>query len=462
MCAKQETISAVATAPGEGSIGIIRISGKRALAIAGRIFHGKRKREKFVPRHVYYGTVCDTADGSVLDEVLLFFMNGPHSYTGEDVVEIQCHGGMKPLGSILALTLREGARLAEPGEFTKRAFLNGRLDLAQAESVIDIIRAKTDASLKMAAGHLGGAFSAKVRDFRQEILRLIAHLEAAIDFPEDDIDDVAIDEARRTVENVRGDIRRLLSTAKAGRVLRDGLETAIIGRPNVGKSSLLNALLKEDRAIVTDVPGTTRDVIEEYANVGGVLLKIIDTAGIRETKDAVEKIGVERSRIYLERADLILFLLDATAEITKEDIEILSLLRKKEAILLFNKSDIAGILDEKEKEVCRMAPEKRVLSISAKTGAGIGALGDMIHAMVYEGVLQQGEEAFVSSVRQADLLAQAASALDEAFDTIARAMPPDFIVIDLRTALERLGEITGEAAGEDVIEQIFSQFCIGK
>lgn len=453
-----ETISAIATAPGEGGIGIIRLSGDNALSIATRIFKGQA--HDFKSHRAYYGQICSPETGEIIDEAIVLYMKAPRSYTCEDVVEIQCHGGMKPLENILALTLREGARLAEPGEFTKRAFLNGRLDLTQAQAVIDVIRAKTDASLKMAVGHLGGVFSAKIKDFRHEILGLIAHLEAAIDFPEDDIDDIAIDDVRQKITDIQAQVDALLATAKTGRVLRDGLETVIIGRPNVGKSSLLNTLLQETRAIVTDVPGTTRDVIEEYANIGGVPLKIIDTAGIRATEDVVEKIGVEKSRGYIDRADLILFLLDMSAGLTTDDWEILELIKTRQAVVLVNKSDLLPQLDIDA--VQKVLGDKPIIQISAKTGAGIDILAQTIHDMVYDGVVQQGEGAFVNSVRQAELLRQAKASLDEVVQTVEMDMAADFIVIDLRTAWEKLGEITGETVSEDIIDQIFSQFCIGK
>lgn len=456
-----QTISAIATAPGEGGIGIIRLSGAQALTIAVRLFKGQPQQvADFKSHRAYYGQICDPKTHDVIDEAIVLYMKAPHSYTCEDVVEIQCHGGMKPLENILALTLREGARLAEPGEFTKRAFLNGRLDLTQAQAVIDVIRAKTDASLKMAVGHLGGEFSGRIKEIRHTILGLIAHLEAAIDFPEDDIDDVVIDDVKRKVDDIQIQLGEMLATAKTGRVLRDGLETAIIGRPNVGKSSLLNALLQTKRAIVTEIPGTTRDVIEEYANIGGVPLRIIDTAGIRNTDDVVEKIGVEKSRDYIQRADLILLLLDAAAALSEEDREILTLIRTKKAIVLVNKCDLTPKLCIDE--VQQLLDGQPIISISAKQGDGLDNLAAMIHDMVYEGVVAQGEGAFVSNVRQAELLRQAQCKLEEVVKTIELDMAADFVVIDLRAVWEKLGEITGETVGDDIIDQIFSQFCIGK
>ncbi len=460
---QDDTISAIATAVGEGGIGIIRLSGENALMIAERIFEPKNGSQVAeIPSHrVTYGQIVNREKDCIVDEGLLLTMHKPHSYTREDVVEIHCHGGAMAMQNILALTLENGARLAEAGEFTKRAFLNGRLDLSQAQAVIDIIRAKTDASLRMAVGHLSGQFSDKVRGFRHDILQMIAHLEAAIDFPEDDIDEVATDAAREQVLHIKAQIELLLTTAKTGKLLRDGLETAIIGKPNVGKSSLLNALLKESRAIVTDIPGTTRDVIEEFANIGGVPLKIIDTAGIRATEDTVEKIGVEKARSYVERADLILALFDGARALDAEDEEILSLVQDRQALILINKSDLdAG--ENAYAHIHALLPDHPIINLSTIDGSGMEDLENYIVDLVYHGNIQQGEGAFVNSVRQAELLRQASTHLDEVLTTIDQEMSPDFIVIDLRSAWEKLGEITGDTVGEDIIDQIFSQFCIGK
>ena len=460
---QDDTISAIATAVGEGGIGIIRLSGENSLTIASQIFEPKNGSNVIdIPSHrVTYGQIVDHEKDCVIDEGLLLTMHGPHSYTREDVVEFHCHGGAMAMQNVLALTLKCGARLAEPGEFTKRAFLNGRLDLSQAQAVIDIIRSKTDASLRMAIGHLSGEFSDKVRGFRHDILQMIAHLEAAIDFPEDDIDEVATDSAREQVVHIKEEIEALLSTAKTGKVLRDGLETAIIGKPNVGKSSLLNAMLRETRAIVTDIPGTTRDIIEEFANIGGVPLKIIDTAGIRATDDTVEKIGVEKARSYVDRADLILALFDGSSNLDHEDEEILSLIKGRKALIVINKSDLNAGSTVKE-SINKELPNHEIIHLSTVNGAGMDALEEYIVDLVYSGTVEQKEGVFVNSVRQAELLRKACTHLDEVLNTIDQEMSPDFIVIDLRSAWEKLGEITGDTVGEDIIDQIFSQFCIGK
>lgn len=460
---QDDTISAIATAIGEGGIGIIRLSGEKALAIAEQIFEPKNGGHVTeIPSHrVTYGQIIDREKDFVIDEGLLLTMRGPHSYTREDVVEFHCHGGAMAMQNVLALTLKCGARLAEPGEFTKRAFLNGRLDLSQAQAVIDIIRSKTDASLRMAVGHLSGEFSDKVRGFRHDILQMIAHLEAAIDFPEDDIDEVATDSAREQVVHIKEEIENLLSTAKTGKVLRDGLETAIIGKPNVGKSSLLNAMLKEKRAIVTDIPGTTRDVIEEVANIGGIPLKIIDTAGIRATDDMVEKIGVEKARSYVDSADLILALFDGSRTLDYEDEEILSLIKDRKALVVINKSDL-NTENAVYEHLHKQLPKQEIINLSTVNGSGMDALEKYIVDLVYSGNVEQKEGVFVNSVRQAELLRKACAHLDEVLNTIDQEMSPDFIVIDLRSAWEKLGEITGDTVGEDIIDQIFSQFCIGK
>lgn len=459
---QEETISAVATALGEGGIGIIRLSGVKAIAIATGLFRGiKGKTAADVSSHqAAYGHIIDPATNRVVDEVLLLVMRSPRSYTREDVVEIHCHGGPAPLKKILELTLSAGARLAEPGEFTKRAFLNGRLDLTQAEAVIDVIRAKTDASLRMAVGNLSGRLADKIRLLRKDILEMIAHLEAAIDFPEEDIEELAAQAVGDRVRNLCLAIEELLATAHTGRILREGLETVIIGKPNVGKSSLLNALLKETRAIVTDVPGTTRDSIEEYANIGGVPLKIIDTAGIRETTDVVEKIGVEKAKEFISRADLILFMLDSSAPLTAEDQAVLELLTDRQTLILVNKSDLRPALDLGK--IAQRLPDKKILNISILEGTGLQELEQYITDMAYGGKVQVPEGGFVNNVRQAGLLGQARQSLQEALATIAAGMPPDCIVVDLRSAWDKLGEITGDTLGEDIIDQIFTQFCIGK
>lgn len=463
---ENDTIAAISTPPGEGGIGIVRISGSDAAAVADKLFQASNKRHKnhaaadFESHKVVFGKIVDE-DGCIIDEALCIPMWAPNSYTREDVVEIQSHGGSLVVRRILELALKYGARLAEPGEFTKRAFLNGRLDLSQAQSVMDIIKARTDASLRMAAGHLQGKLSSEIKQMRHDILEIIAHLEASIDFPEDDIEDIAKENAYKKISAIKMRIEDMLSTFKTGRILRDGLMTAIIGKPNVGKSSLLNALLREDRAIVTDIPGTTRDSLEEYANIGGVPIRIIDTAGIRDTEDKVEQIGVEKSVSYIEKADLILALFDGSKELSAEDEEIIELLKGKEGIILLTKQDLPQKLDSSSLQA-QLDGNFKYISISTKSSNGLKQLEDEIVSRVYSGASNQAEANFISSVRQAKALEDAKDNLVECLHTIDMGMAEDFIVIDVRSAWEKLGEITGDTVNEDIIDQIFSQFCIGK
>ena len=482
-----DTIAAIATAPGAAGIGIIRISGAEALAVSDRVFaaaSGTPLAKTPGGRAVYGRIIGDAAE--TIDEAIALVMRAPHSYTREDVVELQCHGGSTVLRRVLGLVLAHGARLSERGEFTKRAFLSGRLDLSQAQAVMDVVSARTDRALSVAESHLAGHFSGRIQAMRDRCLAMIAHLEAAIDFPEDDIDDIAIDEVERGVTDIRADIRGLLATAHTGRILRDGLLTAIIGKPNVGKSSLLNALLREDRAIVTDIPGTTRDSIEETADIGGVPLRIIDTAGIREATDAVERIGVEKARDYASRAALVLALFDGSQPLTDEDREILSLIEGRQAIVLLNKADLGEVVTKKE--ICsaisslphwgrcpegaeRVAPQRGsrlddaidnipILSISTKDERGFDELTTAITRIA--GITETPEESYVSGERDAALLRAADDHLRAALETIGKGLSADFISIDLRSAWEKLGEITGETVGEDIIDEIFSRFCIGK
>ncbi len=456
-----DTISAIATSQGEAGIGIIRISGEKAIEVAGKVFFSisGMKLEAVESYRAVYGQIRD-AEGELVDEAIALVMRSPRSYTKEDVVELQCHGGRMPLRRTLALTYEAGARPAERGEFTKRAFLNGRLDLSQAQAVMDVIRAKTKSSLKVATGHLSGRFSGKIKEMRHDILEQIAHLEATIDFPEDEIEEVVLDEVRDYVIDSINYLSEILSTAHAGKILREGLVTAIIGKPNVGKSSLLNALLREERAIVTDVPGTTRDSIEEYADIAGVPLRIIDTAGIRSTEDAVERIGVERSRSYAEDASLILAIFDGSRELTEEDEEIMRLIEGREAILLLNKKDLPPAFPPDALK--ERFPSLALCEISTKEKTGLQELENVIVQKVYGKHLHAEESSFVDDERQAEIIRQARGYLEEARNAMEEEMGVDFVSIDLRSAWETLGEITGETVGEDIIDQIFSRFCIGK
>ncbi len=464
MTAKEvnDTIAAIATPPGEGGIGIIRVSGSRAVGVVDKIFcvaNGRKLSERHSYRAVY-GKVCCPDNGDIIDEAICILMREPHSYTKEDVAEIQCHGGMVPLRRILSLLLDDGIRLAEPGEFTKRAFLNGRIDLSQAQAVMDIIKAKTDASLKMAMGHLSGYFSSHINQMRETLLEIIAHYEAAIDFPEEEVDEIDNIHVMEKIGELRKKIADILSSAATGRVLRDGLVTAIIGKPNVGKSSLLNLLLRDERSIVTDVPGTTRDSIEEYADIDGIPLRIIDTAGIRQTNDKVEKLGVDKSRVYIEKADLILALFDSSRPIDKDDKEIIDLIDNKNAIIVLNKSDLQKSFDEQY--IQEKYPHNKIIHISAISENGLGELIKVIKDIVYGGNIIRSEGEFVNSVRQADAFKDADRHLSDALKGLDNDIPEDLIVIDLRSAWEKLGDIIGDTVNEDIINEIFSRFCIGK
>ena len=458
----EDTISAIVTAPGEAGVGIVRVSGPLAQNVGEALFCSAsgRKLAELPSHYASYGKVVNPVDGAMVDEVLLLVMRAPHSYTREDVVEIQCHGSHVSLRRILALTLSCGARLAEPGEFTKRAFLNGRLDLTQAEAVMDVIRAKTEASLRLAVRHLEGGLAAAIRAERERLLGLIAHIEALLDYPEEEIEEVSARQAADGAALAAAKLQHLLDTADQGKVLREGLATVILGKPNVGKSSLLNALVRTQRAIVTDVPGTTRDVIEEYVNLRGVPLRIIDTAGIRETEDIVEKLGVERSRQMLEEADLVLVLLDTSRPLSTEDKEVLTLLGAQKSLVLLNKSDLPPLWGEEE--IRTLAPGQQVLRISLAAASGLEELEEAIVQQVYCGAASQGEGLLAVNVRQEALLQQAVRHLQEVGVAAAAGMPLDCLSIDLRAAWTLLGEITGDTVGEDMITEIFSRFCIGK
>lgn len=458
-----ETISAISTGYAEGGIGIVRISGKKAISIVKQIFRSVRSiRIEDVSSHsVLVGSIIHPITNIKIDEVIVLLMRAPKSYTCEDVIEIQCHGGTIPLRKILELTLEYGARMAEPGEFTKRAFLNGRIDLTQAEATIDVIRAKTDAALKVAVEHLAGNLSEIIKLIRFQLLELIAYLEVEIDFPDEDVAELSKGDILKSVKNVRNKISDLIIAADTGKILRDGLKTAIVGKPNVGKSSLLNALLREKRAIVTDIPGTTRDIIEEYINIQGIPVKIIDTAGIRDTNDTIEKIGIEKTKSIIDKADLILLLLDLSEDLTNDDIEILKLIKKRKSIVILNKSDLAEKFDIKEIKKL-ISSDNPLIKLSTLNNKGVFELEQVILNLVCKGKLDLTESALVTSVRHKDLLSKALLYLQAVEKAATAGMPEDCLVIDLRNAWEVLGEITGETVKEDIIDTIFSQFCIGK
>jgi len=457
-----DTIAAISTSLGEGGIGIVRISGDQALKITNEIFKPKFDKDitKAAGFTMHLGKVFGK-DKKLIDEVLVSVMKEPKSFTGEDVVEINCHGGIIPLKMTLEAVLEAGARLAEPGEFSKRAFLNGRIDLSQAEAIIDVIRAKNEKGLSSAVNQLSGKLSEEIVIIRQKILGLLAGIEAAIDFPEEDLEDITNKKIIDTINEISKKINILISTFEQGKFIREGINTAIIGRTNVGKSSLLNALLKENRSIVTDIPGTTRDTIEEYINIGGFSLKIIDTAGIRETQDLVEQMGVERSKEIIKMADLVLMVLDISAGMTKEDHEILSYLKNKRAIILVNKIDLENNTKEKD-EIEKWIQETPIAYISAKNEIGIEKLEEIIVSLVMQGKIHAKNDLFITNVRHKEVLIRALQHLSEVLKGAEEEMSLDFLSIDLRAAWEALGEMTGETTGEDLLDRIFSDFCIGK
>ena len=457
-----DTIAAISTAPGEGGIGIVRISGDKALEILGKIFvsYKNKKIEDFKTYTLRYGHIINPDTKSVVDEVLVSYMKSPHTYTREDVVEINCHGGNVMVKRILEIVIASGARLAQPGEFTKRAFLNGRIDLSQAEAVIDIIRAKTKESSNIAVGQLEGSLSKKLGIIRDELLGMMSHIEASIDFPEEGVDDVSYTELEESCTKIISEIEEMIRSSETGKILREGLNTVIVGKPNVGKSSLLNALLEENRAIVTDVPGTTRDIIEEYLNIKGIPVNIIDTAGIRETDDKVERIGVERTKKYYDSADLAILMLDFSQPFTHEDEMIFELSKSKKSIILVNKIDLTQRIDMEK--VKKYAGSNEIIDVSIKNGIGLDKLKDKIYELVYRGEVSGKSEVMVTNIRHKDLLKKAKASLVSAVDGIKSKLPLDIVSIDIGDCLEHIGEITGETVREDVIDRIFREFCIGK
>lgn len=456
-----DTIAAISTPLGEGGIAVIRVSGPRSVEAVELIFKTKHKLGD-VPSHtVHYGFIREPDTGRRIEEALVTVMRAPRSFTMEDVVEIGCHGGIVSVKKVLELLFDSGiVRPAEPGEFTKRAFLNGRIDLSQAEAVIDLIRSKSDKAHAIALKQAEGALSKEIRTLRQKLVELMAHIEVNIDYPEHDVEEVTSRLIREHCEEAIAEIDRLLKTAQQGKILREGLTTVIVGKPNVGKSSLLNALARENRAIVTDIPGTTRDVIEEYVTVGGVPLRLLDTAGIRETSDVVERIGVERSRDALAEADLVLCVLNYNEPLQEEERRLLDELQGRELIVVVNKTDLPGNLNINQLQ--EQFDIRHLVFMSVKEQRGLKELEQAIADLFFSGELEPGDMTYVSNVRHIHLLKRAHASLTEALSAAAAMMPIDMIQIDIRNAWEQLGEIIGDAVSESLIDQIFSQFCLGK
>lgn len=456
---RTDTIAAIATAMSSSGIGIIRISGEDAVTITEKIFRMKNgKKLSEMPTHtIHYGHICDGEE--VIDEVMVLLMHGPKSYTREDTVEIDCHGGVYVMRRVLETVIRYGARPAEPGEFTKRAFLNGRIDLSQAESVIDVIHAKNEFALKSSMKQLSGSVSNAIKEIRGTVLHEIAFIESALDDPEHISLDGYPEQLQGIVEEVSGKIEKLLSTSDNGKILKEGISTVIVGKPNAGKSSLLNTLLGEERAIVTDIAGTTRDVLEEQINLNGIILNIIDTAGIRDTEDVVEKIGVDKAKKYVKDADLIIYVVDSSTELDENDFEIMELLRDKTAVVLMNKSDLQPVTTAEE---VKSHLDKTVISISAKEQVGIDTLEETIKELFFHGEVTFNDEVYITNIRHKTALQEALNSLHLVVQSIRDGMPEDFYSIDLMNAYEELGSIVGEAVEDDLVNEIFSKFCMGK
>lgn len=451
----EDTIAAVATGLGGAGIGIIRVSGQEAVAIVTKLFvnHAGKTVESAESHKLLYGNILEPETGKIIDEVLVSKMKGPFSYTAEDVVEINCHGGIVSLKKILDAVIRSGARLAEPGEFTKRAFLNGRLDLAQAEAVMDIISAKTEKSLEYSVGQLEGKLSERLNAIDDLLIDVMANVEANIDYPEYDIEEVTTAYLNDHIHQAMDMVDTLLRASETGKIYREGITTAILGEPNVGKSSLLNTLLMENKAIVTEIPGTTRDIIEEYINIGGIPFKIIDTAGIRETDNLVEQIGVEKSRQLIKNTNLILFMTDLSRPFSEEEKTLIGELDPSKTIFIANKTD--SMIENRE------VPEGW-MPLSLKEDKGIDALRDKMLGMVMGGSVDQEADYIVNNVRHVHLLEEAMTCLKNALDTIDMGMPLELVSIDIKDGLEKIREITGRSVGSDIINQIFKNFCIGK
>lgn len=459
-----DTISAIATPNGESGIGIVRLSGPLAIPILAELFRSSRQISDLKSYTINHGQVIDPESNEVIDEVLLSIFRAPKSYTTEDMVEFNCHGGSVILKRVLELTLEHGARIAEPGEFTKRAFLNGRIDLAQAEAVIDLIQAKSDIARQMAVDQLSGKLSQTIESINDQVIGLLAETEAMIDFPDEDLDFMDFSAILKSAKEIQLALNQLITTANDGRIMREGISCAILGKPNVGKSSLLNALLEIDRAIVTDIPGTTRDTIEESVSISGIPLNLIDTAGIRETDNLIEQHGVERSKSVLAKADLLLIMISAAEPMDDSDIDLLHRAVDRKAVIILNKIDLP--MQTLPVQVKEQVQNKQVIETSILCGKGIENLKSAIltEVLVSHEVedLRTSASTIITNVRHYDALRRAKSDLDCAIESLGQQQSPEFVALDLRGCLDQLGEIVGKTTNEDILGRIFSQFCVGK
>ena len=456
---RKDTIAAISTAMTNSGIGIVRISGEEAFDIIKRIYKGKKDKDlsKVKSHTIHYGYIMDGEE--TIDEVLVMIMRGPHSYTGEATVEINCHGGVFVVKKILETVIKYGARPADPGEFTKRAFLNGRMDLSQAEAVIDVINSKNEYALKSSVSQLKGNVQKKIKEVRSEIIYHTAFIETALDDPEHISVDGYGEKLRVTVDKLLEELDELLKTSDNGRIIKEGIKTVIVGKPNAGKSSLLNVLVGEDRAIVTDIAGTTRDVLEESIQLQGISLNIMDTAGIRDTEDIVEKIGVDKAKAHANEADLVIYVVDASRELDENDFEIIEMIQDKKSVVLLNKSDLDTVVT---KDMVRVHIDKPMIEISAKEESGIRELEETLKNMFFHGEISFNDEVYITNIRHKTAIQNAYDSLQKVIMSIDNDMPEDFYSIDLLDAYESLGSITGETIGEDLVNEIFSKFCMGK
>ena len=456
----EKTIVAISTASGNGGIGIIRLSGKQSFEIINKIFVPKNKNKEIKGYNIKYGNVVNPENNEIIDEVLVSYFVAPKSYTTENMCEINSHGGIIVEKRILELCLHNGAELAEPGEFTKRAFLNGRIDLSQAEGIIDLINSKTEMEAKESINQLEGSLSKKIKEIEQKMLDITVNIEVTIDYPEYDVEEVTNAEALNSLRSIHNMLKELQSSFNKGKIIRDGIKTVIVGKPNAGKSSLLNSMLKEDRAIVSDIAGTTRDTIEEYINVDGIPLKLIDTAGIRDTENTIEKIGVEKSKMLIDSADLVIAIFDISTDFDDDDRKIMELVKDKKSIILLNKVDISKNNENNEKELEKL--NKPVIKISAKEEIGLDLLYNEIKKLFELNEISSNNEVLITNERHKNQIIKADKHILEAIDTIKNNMPVDIISIYINQAMEDLGEITGENISENIINEIFSKFCLGK